>query len=310
VSNRISTPVRLGLIGAGRWGQNYIKMIRALSVTRLAALASRNPASKNLVDSACHITLDWRELLDAKLVDGVIIATPPDVHAEMLESAMRAGIPAMIEKPLTLNLQDALKLQALQRELQALVLVDHTQLFNSGYIELKRQAKQLGSVRTIHSEAGKWGPFRDYTALWDYAPHDLSITLDLMRQAPVDVRITELESRPVEGGLGANYRIELDFGSGARADIMVGNLLRERIRRFTVDFNQQSLVLDDLATDKLVLHNHASDTRTAVTIDSKLPLTRAVETFVDGIRGRATEHFGLGLAVEIARVLAHGPARL
>jgi len=120
--------VRLGLIGAGRWGRNYIKTIRALPAMSLCAVASRNPASKDLVDSNCRVTPNWRELIDPQLVDGVIIATPPDLHAEMLEAAIRARLPAMVEKPLTLNLPDALKLQSLQGEFSTPVLVDHIRL--------------------------------------------------------------------------------------------------------------------------------------------------------------------------------------
>ena len=309
MSSNSSTPVRLGLIGAGRWGQNYLKTIRGLSGARLGALASRNPDSENLVDPRCRVTSRWRDLLDTTLVDGIIIATPPDMHPEMLEAVMRARIPAMIEKPFALTLSETIRLDAFQRESNAVVLVDHTHLFNSAYIELKRHASVLGPIRAIHSESGNWGPFRDYTALWDYGPHDLAMTLDLLRQAPLTVRVTTLETRPVDNHLGGEFGIELGFPNDIRADIRVGNLRNERIRRLTVGFDQHSLVFDDLATSKLVLRR-PNNTHATVPVDSKPPLTRAVETFVEGIRGTITEYFGLDVAVEIARVLAHGPARL
>lgn len=305
MSSSPNTPVRLGLIGAGRWGRNYIKTIRALPTTRLGVLASRNPASKDLVDSSCRVTSDWHELLDPQLIDGVIIATPPDLHVEMLEAAMRARLPAMIEKPLTLNLTDAVKLHTLQHECNALVLVDHTRLFNSAFIELNRQAPELGQIRNISSESGNWGPFRDYTALWDYGPHDLSVALTLLRQSPSTVRIEELERRHVENTFAGNYHIDLGFRSDVHATIKLGNLFENKTVRLTVVLDQGTLILDDLVADRLIRRDDKTGSTTAIELDDELPLTRAVETFVAGIRGNPSDYFGLDLAVEIARVLDH-----
>ena len=309
MSSNPNTPVRLGLIGAGRWGRNYIKTIRALPTMSLSALASRNPASKDLVDSTCRVTPNWHELIDPQVVDGIIIATPPGLHAEMLEAAIRARLPAMVEKPLTLNLLDALELQSLQREFSTPVLVDHIRLFNSAYIELTRQAPDLGQIREIHSESGNWGPFRDYTALWDYGPHDLSVTLPLLRQFPSTVQIEELELRRVEDQFAGNYRINLGFRNDVRAEIVVGNLFKSKTLRLTVVLDRGTLILDDLATDKLVLRNNETGSTTVIELDNKLPLTRAMEVFVSGIRGQPSPHFGLDLAVEITRILEHGSNR-
>lgn len=306
MSSNPNTAVRLGLIGAGRWGRNYIKTIRALPGVTLTALASRNPASKDLVDSSCCVTPDWRELLDSRLVDGVIISTPPGVHAEMLEANMRAHIPAMIEKPLTLNLADAVKLQSLQLQLGARVLVDHIRLFNSAFIELRKLASELEPIREIHSESGNWGPFRDYSALWDYGPHDLSVALTLLGRSPSKVQIQELERRDVENTRAGNYQIELVFQNDVRAAIRIGNVFENKTARFTVTLEKETLVVDDLAVDKLLRRDDVTGKTEVVEIDNKLPLVRTVETFAEGIRGEPSEHFGLDLAVEIARVLESG----
>ena len=307
MSSKPNTPVRLGLIGAGRWGRNYIKTVRGLPDAKLSALASRNPANKELVDLSCHITPDWHELLDPQLVDGVIIATPPELHAEMLEAAIRARLPALVEKPLTLNLPDALRLQSLQREFDALVLVDHIRLFNPAFIELIRQASQLGQIRGIHSESGNWGPFRSYTALWDYGPHDLSIILTLLRQFPSKVHVRELKRRDIEDITAGNYCIELSFLNDVRAEIIVGNLFENKTSRLTMLLDLGTLILDDLAADKLILRNDETGKTRIIELDNTLPLTHAVATFVGGIRGKRSPHFGLELAVEIARVLDRQP---
>ncbi|MGA2139768.1 MAG: hypothetical protein ABSH14_12995 [Verrucomicrobiia bacterium] len=73
---------------------------------------------------------------------------------------------------------------------------------------------------------------------------------------------------------------------------------REKVRRFAVEFVGGRLVFDDLAPHKL-----ANATGTPFLVPHELPLTRAVQTFVEGIRGGSRQMFGLDLAVEIVRIL-------
>jgi predicted dehydrogenase len=53
--------ITLGLIGAGTWGQNYLKLADKLNV-------------KMLVGGR----LDWHELINSKKCQGIIVATPPE----------------------------------------------------------------------------------------------------------------------------------------------------------------------------------------------------------------------------------------
>ena len=93
--------------------------------------------------------------------------------------------------------------------------------------------------------------------------------------------------------------MKLDFPDGVTASITVSNERRDKVRRFTVKFAGDTLIFDDLAPHKLV--NAAG---AALPVANELPLTRAVRTFVDGIRGGSRERFGLELGVEIVRILA------
>lgn len=293
MSSKPEAVVRLALIGAGRWGKNFIRTLRGLDGVVLSALCSRHPDSRSLVDSQCTILHDWHDLLDGNLCDGVIVASPPDTHAEILGTMIRAHMPSMVEKPLTLELQEALDLQQLLRQAPTPVLVDHTYLFHPAYREMKRLSSQLGPIRSIQSEGGNHGPFRpNYTALWDYGPHDISMCLDLMSKTPQSVTC-----RASETNQGGNYECDLLFSGNVRASIKVGNLAAAKIRIFTVRHDGHVLTFDDLSPHKLRLDG------TPITVAEKLPLTVAVETFANGIRHGTTEGFGLDLAVEVVRTL-------
>jgi predicted dehydrogenase len=293
VSNETSAVIRLGLIGAGRWGKNFIRTIYGLDGVALSALCSRNPDSGRLVDSRCKILQDWHHLLGTDLCDGVIIATPPDTHAEILEAMIRAHMPSMVEKPLTLDLQQALDLQQLLRQSPLPLLVDHIYLFHPAYVELKRRGAELGPIAAIQSTGGNHGPFRpNYTALWDYGPHDVSMCLDLMRAGPRSVACRASESTQ-----GGNYEIDLLFPGDVHAAIRVGNLASAKVRTLTVECGQHVLVFDDLSPQKLRLDG------VPVSVSERPPLAIAVEKFATGIRNGTNEYFGLDLAVEVIRTL-------
>ena len=83
--------LKLGLVGAGRWGRNYVRTIATLDGLRLAAVASRNPETATLVPPHCHIVTDWHDLIAMPGIDGIIIASPPATHAEILLAAIAAG---------------------------------------------------------------------------------------------------------------------------------------------------------------------------------------------------------------------------
>ena len=51
MSSNPGAVIRLGLIGAGRWGKNFIRTIRGLDGVTLSAFCSRHPDSRSLVDS-------------------------------------------------------------------------------------------------------------------------------------------------------------------------------------------------------------------------------------------------------------------
>jgi predicted dehydrogenase len=293
VTNEARAVIRLGLIGAGRWGKNFIRTIHGLDGVVLSVLCSRNPDSRGLVGPDCRILTDWRELPGGDLCDGVIIASPPDSHAEILGAMIRARMPSLVEKPLTLDLQQALDLQQLLRQTPTPILVDHIYLFHPAFVELKRLSSRFGPIRSIQSEGGNHGPFRpNYTALWDYGPHDVSMCLDLMKEPPQVVHCRASETKQ-----GGNYELDLVFPRDVRASIKVGNRAGAKVRMLTVRHDGHILVFDDVAPQKLRLDG------VPVIVGEKLPLAAAVEAFANGIRHGHHESFGLELAVEVTRIL-------
>jgi predicted dehydrogenase len=301
---------RVALVGAGRWGRAYINTIAGLEGVRLAAIASRNPETAGLAPADCRICTDWRDAIDAGMVDAVIVATPPASHAAITRASIEAGLPALVEKPLTLDLDEAVKLRALSAERNVFVMVDHTHLFNPAFRALKQELRNDGPIAWIEGEAGNSGPYRsDTTVLWDWGPHDIAMCLDLLGCLPVRVGVTRLEQRMIGGVRGENLSLELGFLNGVTARLGIGNLQQEKRRRFAVHTHGGALLYDDLAAHKLTRFppqrrdSHLNGAGEPVAIASRMPLEQALLDFVSGARADSCDFASLDLGVDVVRVL-------
>lgn len=294
-------PVRLGLIGAGNWGRNYIKTINVLQGVELTSLVSQNPESTSLVSPHCQIYTDWRELLREDSVDGVIVATPATLHVQITLAALFAGLPVMVEKPLALNVEDAMRVRQASVETGVLIMVDHTYLFHPAYQTLKQKLKKW-EITYIRSQGWNWGPFRkEIDPLWDWAPHDLAMCLDLLGEVPKAIDATQLDTLDTPEGKGRIIKISLKFPCGTFADIIVGNIRTPKKRSFTVEFNEKTIIFDDCIDKKLGIRTQ--NNIEFLEISDELPLTRAIKVFVAGIRGKEDPRFGVTLGVQIVQIL-------
>jgi len=304
-----SREIRLGLLGAGRWGQRYIETVRGLSGTRLVAVSSRNPETAKRVPDGCRVEADWRAVVTDADVDAVIVATPPALHASMALAAIDAKKPVLVEKPMTLALADAQEIEVKARDRGAVVMVGHTQLFNAAFRRMKRALPDIGPVRRIVSSSGNWGPFRaEVSALWDYAPHDVAMCIDLLEATPARVTAKREVHEKVEGGYGDRYLITLAFPRNITAEIRTGNLLRPKRRWLEVQGEKGALYFDDLADDKLV--HRAGKKEVALPYDAERPLTTEVREFVSAARFGHADTTSVQLGREVVDVLAKCEAQL
>jgi predicted dehydrogenase len=294
-----ASPVRLGLIGGGRWGRNYVKTIAALDGARLVRLGDPDAAAWTVADGSCATTADWREVAAADDLDGVIIAAPPSWHARMVRAAVEAGRAVLVEKPLTLDAAEAADLGAFVAAHGGLVMVDHIHLFNPAFRRLKALVGGSGPIREIHAVMGNHGPFRtDASVLWDWGAHGVAMCLDLLGTAVSEVTAERLETRPIEGTTGEILDLHLRFNGGTDARIRIGNIM-DKTCRFEAATDAGRLIFDDLAESKLVRHPGG-----AVAVTARPPLAVVVEEFAEAIRAGADHWADLDLGVAVTAVLA------
>ena len=295
-------PIRLGLVGAGMWGTNYIHTITGLSGVSLARLASRNPKSAGLVDSKCIIHENWIELIKAGDLDGIIIASPSDTHAEIVLAAISQKLPVLVEKPMNLSVFDAERVLHSAQSEDAIVMVDHLHLYSAAWEAIKHQAHFLGAVRGISSTSGNWGPFKkDRPVLWDWGSHDIAMCINLMGRGPEEAKLICLDAR----NGGETLALTLRFGD-VIANIALSNLYVEKKRLFAICFEGGELVYNDtlVGGDKVRLKTSPHDPGRTFKLHAGMPLERAVIAFCDAILRGSPEWNDVVLGAKVVETLS------
>lgn len=288
--------VRLGLIGCGHWGRNFISTLVEFDDARLDVIATLSGRPIGL-PTAIAVVSDWRRLIEEFDLDGVIIATPPELHAEMAAAAVTAGRPVLLEKPVSLDLPSAEWLLELTQRTGGTVLVDHVRLFSPAYRALKRLIGQDGPMVKLRGTTGNPTPPRgEVSALWDLGPHEVAMAIDLIGQPPVHAY--------AERGVDGAIHLAMEFENGVHALSVVGAGFPQKRRELIVDCVGARFRYDDTAAVPLVRQKQGGPIE-PISVSSARPLSCAVRAFVDLIRGQRTDNpSSLELGVQVVNVLA------
>lgn len=302
--------IRLGLIGCGRWGWRYIPSAllagnaKVTHVSRVGkALASdENPYRRDEINAAlsdCKLVEDWRDMVNE--VDAFVVATPPSSHAQVCAHLLELGRPVMVEKPFTLDVKEALTIQAMASASKALLLVNNVHLFSPAYERLREIVLEAKPAHArVYSRGGGAGPYRDYSALWDYGPHDVSMCLGLGFGNPTAVRCLRMPDEFSCVHLGCQrFDVNVCFGPH-EANIQVWNGALPKQRHFEVLYSGTRLVYDELEPNGLQLrcNNNPLD------ISPEKPLTRSVRAFAEAVASGKTDwRFGPEVGVVTTRIL-------
>jgi predicted dehydrogenase len=309
--------VRLGLIGAGPWGRKLIAALGRVPGAALVAVASRNPATRSLVAKQCAIHPDWRTLARDLAVEGVVIATPPALHAEMTLACLAAGKAVFVEKPLALDAAAAEAVIAQAEKSGVVAMTNHVHLFHPAYAELKRQLPALAPIHGLRSRGGSRGPFRvAVPVLWDWGPHDVAFALDLLGFEPKRVRAGAKERRRTAEGSGEILALRLLYDDGAEAYLEFGNFYETPVRELIIRCESCDVVLDEYAASPLARlsrretegclaeENIAEGKAETIPVASGAPLERALNSFADKIRAGEPDIAHLALGAAVTKVLA------
>lgn len=257
--------IRVGIIGLGYWGPNLVRNFDDLPDSKVVALCDSD--LKRLRQAAArfpntYTTNKAEEMINRDLVDALVMATPTNTHYALAKRALSRGIHTFVEKPLATSPQECEILIQLARERGVILFVGHVFLYSAAVIKLKElvESGALGNVCYISSQRLNLGPVRkDVNALWDLAPHDISIILHLMSSAAVSVNCQGLAH--LNKNLHDVCTLEIHFENGSMAIIQTSWLDPNKIRRMTVVGDKKMAVYDDIEPlEKIKIYDKGVET--------------------------------------------------
>lgn len=150
--------VTLGLVGVGRIGSMHADNIARLNdamkpegiEVRLRLTDVAEDHARTVAHSLGAEFLPSVEALLASGLDGLVVATGTGTHPGLIKAGVDAGIPVFCEKPVALNVADALPVLDYIRDKNGVVQIGHQRRFDAGYLEARR-AYQAGELGWIHS---------------------------------------------------------------------------------------------------------------------------------------------------------------
>ena len=263
----------LALVGVGPWGANILRTISTSELLSVEAIASRKSREEIAAIAATESPVlesfhDLEDLIEK--LDGVVLATPPDVRYEQIDFFLEHGLPIFAEKPLTLYASQTRRLIEKSRRYGVPLIEDFVYIYSWPYQTILNRAIR-GELK-VESRGGNDGPLRDYSPLQDYGPHDVAMALWLFQAVPSD-----LSARVFNYRSSRQFCVQanLDFGRAGTANLSFGNAFDAKHRAFKVTDGESEWIYDDLSPEQLLRNSIAQSAPPA----PELPLTRALHSF-------------------------------
>lgn len=144
--------VRFGLLGAGRIGKVHAKAVTANPKAQLVAVADAMPQAAADLAGQYGAEIRTIEAIEAAAdIDAVIICTPTDTHADLIERFVKAGKAVFCEKPVDLSLGRVKQCLEVVRQHDGRLMVGFNRRFDPHFRAVRAQidAGAIGAVEMV-----------------------------------------------------------------------------------------------------------------------------------------------------------------
>lgn len=217
--NSANDEIQIALIGAG--GMGVADAMTAVTVPGIKLIAVCDLYDGHLAEARKRwgadiaITKDYREILERKDIDAVIIATPDHWHKDISVAAMNKGKHVYCEKPMVHDVSEGNAVVAAQTKNKVVYQVGSQGLSSLGNEKAKQLLKE-GAIGKLNYAEGFWARMSP-TGAWQYPiPVDASTkTVDW------DMFVANTNKRPFDATRFFRWRNYRDYGTGVSGDLFV-----------------------------------------------------------------------------------------
>jgi predicted dehydrogenase len=247
----MASPARVALLGYGLAGSAFhAPFIASTPGLRLAAIVTRNEErrAKALHDHPAVSVLGgaedvWRRADELELV---VVAAPNRAHVALARSALEAGLPVVVDKPLAASAAEGRALVDEARRRGLMLTVFHNRRWDGDFLTLRSLLDRgsLGNVFRFESRFERWRPelgggWRELAAaeeaggvLFDLGSHLVDQALQLF--GPPEAVYAELDARREGARVDDDVFVAIEHASGAHSHLWMSAVAAQQAPRFRV----------------------------------------------------------------------------
>jgi len=293
----------LGLIGNGSWIKNYKKSIDQMNIFSSIDIM----AFADLEDVETALLLndnEWKNVIIRSQIDGVVIASSPELQTRITPLLIQLKLPMILEKPFGLSFQKLVNIWNMKNEVKSSILyINHYHLFHPVFRKISSFLENQ-EVEKITIIDGNSGPFRRYLPpLFDWAPHGVGVILKLMGMKNFNFKADIIYKNTQAYKRKEIWKLNFEYPNEKKGLLIVGNGFSRKIRRIRIDIAGKSKPI--IFENNLIQSDEYIDLLNIKKIDIKQsPMNILLEEFYNSLlTGNKDKSGSAKLAYESMRLL-------
>ena len=187
--------LRIAIVGCKNMGKKHLNCLRNNFADRVRVVGILNSTTESTQKTARELEVEALKSLkkiSKRKIDAVIISTPPENHYETAKTLLEKGMPLLIEKPMTTDVEQSYELLQIAKQKGVPVLVGHIENYNPAVMKLKEildcSVKSIAAIRTSQN-----GGVKDTHIISELMIHDLAIVNSLLQDEWNEARVSKKE---------------------------------------------------------------------------------------------------------------------
>jgi predicted dehydrogenase len=275
--------IRVGVIGVGYLGQHHARIYSEIEDVELTAVADidKKKADAFAEKYGCEAYYDYRDILNK--VDALSIVTPTITHFDIAVGCLNAGKDILIEKPITVTIEEADELIRDSQKKNCIIQVGHLERYNPAILAVFDMVKE-----PMFIESERLSPFlgrgTDVDVTLDLMIHDVDIILGLISLPVKEIRAVGAKVLTDKIDVAKAW---LEFENGCTALVTVSRLSPEKFRRLKV-FRKDSYINIDYQSSEIKRYFRTPEGISSEVIrpEKKEPLKEELKDFIHCVKGR------------------------
>ncbi len=279
-------PIRVGVVGIGSMGRNHARVCAELPQIELVGLVDLDEArvAPLAEQYGTKYYQDYKSLYGK--IDGVVIVSPTPLHYQIAQDFLNHGVHVLVEKPITVEVEQAKKLVALAKEKNLILQVGHLERFNPAIVKL-RQMVSTPVLVECHRLSGPTTRNLDVGIIWDLMIHDFDILLSLYKSPAVEIHAM---GTSIYSSFEDVAHVQIRFACGAIASLVASRNSGERKRCLKITENSGRVFSLDFINQTLSVSRPGPDGRPLdpefIDIEKEEPLRLELSNFADCVANR------------------------